>query len=489
MASPRPPTQRKRDPREQNVSSNTREKAEAAKAYIEKKYNKLKHQEAERKQNWEDINKLMSELSLSSNEQLMIRQEILHREAEKLRQKRKKITVFDFEPLSIIGRGAFGEVRVVRAKENGEVLAMKKMNKSEMVYKNQVAHVRAERDVLATSENPWIVELKNSFQDEKYLYLVMEYLGGGDLMTLLMRKDILSEDESRFYIAETILAVESVHKMNYIHRDLKPDNILIDNSGHIKLSDFGLCKHSEIHPKPMYENLKKLSEESKYKQYIDKKTEYRRNRKLAYSTVGTPDYIAPEVFGRQGYSETVDWWSVGVILFEMLVGYPPFFSEEPAITCQKILRWKRTFVIPREARLSASATDLLRRFIEDPETRIGSRGVDEIKSHPFFNGIEWDNIRNTTAPYIPNLKSEIDTSNFDKFEETEPFYPPSQPKKRRERKDLHFIGYTYNREMETERTTLMSAIQELEAIKQSATRPETSPSGKYVPTSEELYSR
>mmetsp|Transcript_13044 Transcript_13044/g.1996 ORF Transcript_13044/g.1996 Transcript_13044/m.1996 type:complete len:125 (+) Transcript_13044:383-757(+) len=117
------------------------------------------------------------------------------------------------------------------------------MNKSEMVYKNQVAHVRAERDVLVNANNPWVVELKYSFQDEKYLYLGMEYLPGGDLMTLLMRKDILSEDESRFYTAELILAVESVHGLGYTHRDLKPDNILIDNGGHLKLSDFGLCKH------------------------------------------------------------------------------------------------------------------------------------------------------------------------------------------------------------------------------------------------------
>lgn len=123
------------------------------------------------------------------------------------------------------------------------------MKKNEMIYKNQVAHVRAERDILALAKNPWIVELKCSFQDEKHLYLVMEFLQGGDLMTLLMEKDILSEDESRFYIVETILAVESVHKLNYIHRDLKPDNLLIGRDGHVKLSDFGLCKHVEIRPR------------------------------------------------------------------------------------------------------------------------------------------------------------------------------------------------------------------------------------------------
>ena len=174
-----------------------------------------------------------------------------------------------------------------------------------MINKNQVAHVRAERDILALAKIPWIVELICSFQDEKYLYLVMEFLQGGDLMTLLMEKDILSEDDSRFYIAETILAVESVHSLNYIHRDLKPDNLLIGKDGHVKLSDFGLCKHVEIKPKStnVSEALRKdlNREEAKAShmnpQLFNRRAEYKRQRQLAYSTVGTPDYIAPEVFG------------------------------------------------------------------------------------------------------------------------------------------------------------------------------------------------
>lgn len=163
--------------------------------------------------------------------------------------------------------------------------------------------MRAERDILALAKNDWIVELKCSFQDEKYLYLVMEFLQGGDLMTLLMEKDILSEEESRFYIAETIMAVETVHSLNYIHRDLKPDNLLIGKDGHVKLSDFGLCKHVEIKSRSnnVYENLRKdltgIPENSMNKQLMNKRIEYKRSRQLAYSTVGTPDYIAPEVFG------------------------------------------------------------------------------------------------------------------------------------------------------------------------------------------------
>lgn len=169
--------------------------------------------------------------------------------------------------------------------------------------------MRAERDILALAKNPWIVELKSSFQDEKYLYLVMEYLSGGDLMTLLMEKEIFSEELSRFYIAETILAIESVHNLNYIHRDLKPDNLIIGRDGHLKLSDFGLCKHVEIKAKSaninehMRKDLSNIQQKEEprssllSKNQASKRSEYLRNRKLAYSTVGTPDYIAPEVFG------------------------------------------------------------------------------------------------------------------------------------------------------------------------------------------------
>lgn len=283
-----------------------------------------------------------------------------------------------------------------------------------MIYKNQVAHVRAERDILALAKNPWIVDLKCSFQDDKHLYLVMEFLQGGDLMTLLMEKDILSEEESRFYIAETILAVESVHKLNYIHRDLKPDNLLIGRDGHVKLSDFGLCKHVEIKPR----NQEKVTENIRRdnlaagadngnpnninRQIYAKRVEYKRNRKLAYSTVGTPDYIAPEVFGQAGYTETVDWWSVGAILFEMLVGYPPFFSDEPSVTCQKILHWRKTLSVPSEVNLSAHATDILKRFMCDADDRLGNNGVDEIKNHPFFRGVDWENLRNEESKYKPN---------------------------------------------------------------------------------------
>mmetsp|Transcript_10850 Transcript_10850/g.10883 ORF Transcript_10850/g.10883 Transcript_10850/m.10883 type:complete len:249 (+) Transcript_10850:197-943(+) len=248
----------------------------------------------------------MREMKLTHAEQQNIKQEILHREAENLRRSRQRINIYDFEPIKLIGKGAFGQVRLVRRKTTGEILAMKKLDKTEMIFKNQMRHVKAERDVLANADNPWVVGLKFSFQDEKYLYLVMEYLPGGDLMTLLVRKDVLTEAEARFYIAEAILAVDSTHKLNYIHRDLKPDNLLMDANGHIKLTDFGLSKHFDMNVNKNNETLLKLEDEENYRQTLEKRAEVRRNRNLAFSTVGTPDYIAPEVFSKQGYCETVD---------------------------------------------------------------------------------------------------------------------------------------------------------------------------------------
>lgn len=459
MASPKQASSPRHSEREPVISSQSKEKAETAKAYIAQRYMKLKQEEEERKDIWSQLTQTMASLNMSSEEQEALKLEIMHKEASALRAKRKKPKIWDFEPVAIIGRGAFGEVRVVRYKETGEILAMKKMNKTEMVRKNQVKHIRAERDVLAKAINPWIVDLKMSFQDEKYLHLVMEYLAGGDLMTLLIRKDILTEQESRFYAAETLLAVESVHKLNYIHRDLKPDNILMDARGHIKLSDFGLCKHAEIQVEA--DPLQLADPDPRYQQYLEQRSGYKRNRQLAFSTVGTPDYIAPEVFGRTGYNELVDWWSLGVILYEMLVGYPPFFSDDPSITCQKILHWRKTLVIPREAGLSPAAADIIRRLVCDASDRLGKNGVEEIKAHPFFLGVDWEHIRDSTAPNIPTLPGgEVDVTNFDKFEETEPFYPTEALRKKKGRKDVHFIGYTYKRE--EERPPLADALQELE---------------------------
>jgi serine/threonine kinase 38 len=247
----------------------------------------------------------------------------------------------------------------------------------------------------------------------------MEYLRGGDMMTLFINKDILSEQDARFYIAELILAVESVHKMHFIHRDLKPDNILIDGDGHIKLSDFGLCAKFRIPNLALTESLAQSfssvmsfaesqvdtsrNPSNKTVQVDKRRRRHKRDRKLLYSTVGTPDYIAPEIFQRKGYDHTVDLWSIGIILYEMVVGYPPFFSDEPAETYAKILKWQDHFKIPKEMGLSKEICDLIVKLVAEPENRLGKNGFDEIKNHVFFKNMDWDNLRKAQTPFIPEV--------------------------------------------------------------------------------------
>ena len=331
----------------------------------------------------------------------------------------------DFEPLTLIGRGAFGEVRIVRERSTSNIYAMKSLRKSEMVRRGQVEHVMAERNLLAQVSSHMVVKLFYSFQDDEFLYLVMEYLSGGDMMTLLMRKDTLSEEEARFYIAQSILSIEAIHAANYIHRDIKPDNLLLCADGHLKLSDFGLCKPIDTTKLP------KLAEEkvdtsndiqTPPSGTIDRKQQlehWRRNRRImAYSTVGTPDYIAPEVLTKEGYGTECDWWSLGAIMYEMLVGYPPFYSEDAMMTCRKIVNWRTQLMFPDDVELSPEAIDLMRRFMCDVDHRIGSQnGTIEIKAHPFFNGIDWDHIYDGEAAYKPEVKGELDTGNFEQFEE------------------------------------------------------------------------
>ena len=448
-----------------------------------KKKNKKIKKEIKKK-DWDLINSKLNNLNLSESQKEELKKNFLHQEAEQLRQQRKKMTIYEFIPLTIIGRGAFGEVRVCRQKSTGDIVAIKKMRKEDMISKNQLMHVRTEKEIL-TADNPWIVKLKYSFQDDYFLYLVMDFLPGGDLMNLLMKKDILTEDEARFYTAEMILAVDSVHKLNCIHRDLKPDNILIDKKGHIQLSDFGLSKIAEKNFFPMTEtNIEQVKSNNKDDPItlikknsnknissINSLKNKKRTRLMAYSTVGTPDYIAPEVFGQNGYGQEVDWWSIGVMFFEMVVGYPPFFSENPSDTCKKILKWKQYFSIPNDANLSPEAKSLIKSLVTTPENRLGYNGVEEIKKHPFFKGINWDNIRNVKAPFIPDIKNDYDTKYFDTFPEQESFYPPES--KKRKRKDINYAGYTFNRDIENMKDGFIQALEVLEVVKKTTENKET----------------
>jgi serine/threonine kinase 38 len=276
----------------------------------------------------------------------------------------------------------------------------------------------------------------------------MEFLPGGDFMNLLIKKDKLTEDEAKFYLAEIILAVESIHKVDCIHRDIKPDNILIDKNGHIKLSDFGLIKVSE----KLYE--KNTAKDANFNQK-------RLTHKKIDSIVGTAYYVAPEVLIKKGYGKEIDWWSVGVIFFEMLVGYAPFCAETTKEVCSHIMNFKEYLKVPEEIVLSKEALDLINRMINEPVKRLGKNGADEIKVHPFFKGIDWENIRNTMKPpFIPEIENDYDTKYFDNtFDEIEPFYPAVKTIK--ERKDFKYLGFTYNEENEENKEKIFKNIEQI----------------------------
>ena len=407
--------------KEEQISQRTYDKVTIAKQIIERKYNLQGSKYTE----WNNIIDKINSLDISEEQKDKIKQEIYNQEVTKYRKAREKQSIRDYESLSIIGRGAFGEVHVCREKKTGQIVAVKKIRKDVLVIKNQVIHVRNEQLFMSRVKSPWIVELKASFQEDDYLYLIMEYLPGGDFMNLLIKKDILSEEEARFYTAELILSIESIHKLDCIHRDIKPDNVLIDKTGHIKLSDFGLAKVSD----KIFEKKEEIED--------FQPNSHQKN----FSCVGTAYYVAPEVLKKKGYGPEIDWWSVGVIFFEMLVGYAPFCSKETSEVCYKVLNWKKFLKIPSKVKISEEAEDLICKLINNPNERLGLKGADEIKKHPFFKGVDWDNIRNTKAPFIPKLKNDYDTAYFETMEPKGPFYPPIN--KKFKRKDIEFFGYTF----------------------------------------------
>ncbi|GME85994.1 unnamed protein product [[Candida] boidinii] len=398
-------------------------------------------------------------------------------ESQFLRLRRTRLSLEDFSTVKVIGKGAFGEVRLVQKKDTGKIYAMKTLLKSEMYKKDQLAHVKAERDVLADANSPWVVSLYYSFQDPLYLYLIMEFLPGGDLMTMLIKWQIFTEDVTRFYIAECVLAIEAVHKLGFIHRDIKPDNILIDMRGHIKLSDFGLSTgFHKTHDSNYYRKLLEQDKQPQNNNIMNSRNSvmvdpinltmsnrqqmqtWRKSRRLmAYSTVGTPDYIAPEIFLNQGYGQECDWWSLGAIMFECLVGWPPFCSETPKETYRKIINWQETLQFPEDVHLSPESEDLILRLLTNAEGRLGRHGgANEIKSHPFFRGVDWNQIREVEAPFIPRLRSITDTRFFptDELENVPESPALARASKEREKlkstgeetkEDLPFIGYTYSR--------------------------------------------
>ena len=362
------------------ITSLTAEKAKISKSIIEKKYNKLITRQKNHKKIWVEIDKYFSTITtLTDSEKNDIKLMALEKENQILKLFRKKISINDFEIIKPIGKGGFGEVNICRNKENKKIYAMKRMTFEQLKYKNGLLNFLAEKDILSiNNNNVWMTQLRFSFIDNQYLYLIMDYCPGGDLMSYLINRDTLEETEARFYIAEIILCVDSLHKMNCIHRDLKPDNILIGKDGHIKLSDFGLSFISREKLFPFTENktekiipglfFRKTSAEEDEKNIEIKNSINDSNKSIksaksfqniiAYSGVGSPDYMAPELIlneNNKGYGGEIDWWSVGAIFYEMLVGIPPFLSDTPQATCEKIVHYQKYLKIPDQIKISNEA--------------------------------------------------------------------------------------------------------------------------------------
>ncbi|KAM6193500.1 citron Rho-interacting kinase isoform 2-T2 [Sarcoramphus papa] len=300
-------------------------------------------------------------------------------------------SVKDFEVKSVVGCGHFADVKVVREKVTGDVYAMKVMSKESLLAQEHVSFFEEERSILSQSTSPWIPQLQYAFQDKKNLYLVMEYQPGGDLLSLLNRyEDQLDESMVQFYLAELVLAIHSVHQMGYVHRDIKPENVLIDRTGHIKLVDFG----------------------SAAKMTVNRTV----NAKLP---VGTPDYMAPEMLtglngdGKASYGPECDWWSLGVIAYEMIYGRSPFTEGTSAKTFNNIMNFQRFLKFPEDVKVSSEFLDLIQSLLCGQKERLGYEGL---CCHPFFSKIDWNNIRNSPPPFVPTLKSDDDTSNFDEAE-------------------------------------------------------------------------
>ncbi len=357
----------------------------------------------------------------------------LGHERANLRQRRTRMKHGDFQILTQIGQGGYGQVYLASKKDTREICALKVMSKKLLFKLDEVRHVLTERDILTTAKSDWLVRLLYSFQDDNSIYLAMEYVPGGDFRTLLNNTGVLHNRHARFYISEMFLCVDALHTLGYIHRDLKPENFLIDNTGHVKLTDFGLAagflapakiesmriKLEEDNNLPSSANpFGRATEERTLK---ERREGYRslRERDVNYakSIVGSPDYMAPEVLKGDEYDFTVDYWSLGCMLFEALAGYPPFAGATVEETWQNLKRWQHVLRKPEYEDpnyfLSRRTWDLITRLISTKNNRL--RGIKAVQGHDYFKEVAWDRLRTERAPFVPELDSETDAGYFDDF--------------------------------------------------------------------------
>lgn len=391
------------------------------------------------------------------------------RERALLRKRRLKPKHKDFEMITQVGQGGYGQVFLARKKDTREVCALKMLNKKLLMKLDETRHVLTERDILTNTRSEWLVKLLYAFQDAEKVYLAMEFVPGGDFRTLLNNTGYLIPPHARFYIAEMFAAVNSLHDLGFTHRDLKPENFLIDSKGHIKLTDFGLAAGtvSKDRIESMKVKLANLQDLDHYelpsKLMFERQKIFRQSQghhNLANSIVGSPDYMALEVLEGKNYDFTIDYWSLGCMLFEALCGYPPFSGSKQDETYYNLKNWKTALRRPqtRDGRyvFSDRTWQLIIRLIASPSTRM--RNFKQVQAQPYFGDIDnWETLRTRTPPFTPQLDNEEDAGYFDDFEDEESMMKYKDVFARQEQNELlldgsgigrkignnNFIGFTF----------------------------------------------
>ncbi|KAH9888397.1 kinase-like protein [Cubamyces lactineus] len=305
-----------------------------------------------------------------------------------VRRSKGSYRLSDFIIQRTLGTGSFGRVHLVRSKHNLRFYAIKVLNKEKIVRMKQESHTRNEQMMLQAVQHPFIINLWGTFQDTANLYMVMDFVPGGELFTLLRRSNRFPDPVAKFYAAEVALALNYLHSNDIIYRDLKPENILLNFDGHIKIADFGFAKYCNT---------------------------------TAWTLCGTPDYLAPEIIGNARYNKSVDWYALGVLIFEMLSGLPPFHEPDisPVVLYEKIAQGPSCIKWPA---FHPNATDLILKFMErDPSKRFGNlqHGAGDVFAHPWFREVDWKKLlnREITAPYLPRIAGDGDASAFERYPE------------------------------------------------------------------------